>query len=373
MYRFLSVKKLFRTILTFIIILFFIILLTSLRKFTPNSHLLKLDKIPIKRSRIAIVMVMDELVEDEYTQAIRTLYCYTVHYRYSFIIINKKNNLKYFQQCVYRDFMFQRHCIISKFSYDKQHLYDYIIFIDGDVAVINPIQTIEKYLPKGKEEIIFYDRIYNKEISAGSYIMRNSKYSRDFLMFFANYDFKIPFTNDGRDNVALQSVFVDFVMDRRFLKEYDLCRWIWSTSIGFDTNMVVVSCMRWILEKYNESNDKNDYSSFDNGKLIILSKTSKRRWIRDTWLCDWKFCDDDFLLHGWKTSEIEKAVITFDKEFNPTTTTCLGEKFLSAWSYNDSSVVSCSEIDYSISLWIEYAIDNDIKDLNTSGILKLET
>lgn len=50
---------------------------------------------------------------------------------------------------------------------------DYVLYIDADMGVINPCHTIQEYLDiNDKVEIIFYERYYDHEIAAGSYLVR---------------------------------------------------------------------------------------------------------------------------------------------------------------------------------------------------------
>ena len=65
--------------------------------------------------------------------------------------------------------MFRRHCVVAEWM--SQHPeFDWIMFIDGDIAVVNPNHSIYEYI--NEEQIIFIDRLFNSEIMAGSYIAR---------------------------------------------------------------------------------------------------------------------------------------------------------------------------------------------------------
>nr|CAD2128872.1 unnamed protein product [Meloidogyne enterolobii] len=65
--------------------------------------------------------------------------------------------------------MFRRHCVVVEWM--SQHSeFEWILFIDGDMAVVNPNHSLFEYI--NGEQIIFYDRIYNHEIMAGSYLVK---------------------------------------------------------------------------------------------------------------------------------------------------------------------------------------------------------
>jgi hypothetical protein len=51
---------------------------------------------------------------------------------------------------------------------------EYVLFLDSDIAVINPSHLVEEFLPKSGAayDLIFYQRIFNGEIAAGSYFAR---------------------------------------------------------------------------------------------------------------------------------------------------------------------------------------------------------
>lgn len=76
--------------------------------------------------------------------------------------------------------MFQRHCVVA------QHLSswaeEWLLFIDADMAVVNPNHLIEEYVPMDPNvHIVFYKRIFNHEIMAGSYLIRSVSLSCSFV------------------------------------------------------------------------------------------------------------------------------------------------------------------------------------------------
>ncbi|VDM55758.1 unnamed protein product [Angiostrongylus costaricensis] len=61
--------------------------------------------------------------------------------------------------------------------------------MDSDIGVVNPKRRIEDFIDP-KMEIIFYDRFFNWEVAAGSYLVRNSNWSQAFLqgkLLFSRY------------------------------------------------------------------------------------------------------------------------------------------------------------------------------------------
>uniref|UniRef100_A0A913IAS6 Nucleotid_trans domain-containing protein n=1 Tax=Strongyloides stercoralis TaxID=6248 RepID=A0A913IAS6_STRER len=323
-------------------------------------------------NKIAIVMIFDGENFMDYEVAINTTYCYSLQYNYMFEIIDESDTSEYSVNCLQKDFMFRRHCILANFASKFDGIINYILFIDGDVGVINPLHKIEEYLPKNDEEIIFYDRIFNKEIAAGSYIMRNSFFTRNLLNSFANYEVNVSSSNDGRDNVALQVVILNLLNITMYVDEYDHCMELYKHSVGYDQNMMVVSCTRWILNRLDETPYNENFYTYKGGKIRIVRKLSSKRWVRDAFLTLGKFCDNDFLHHGWKSNIINqnKYEKIFKSEFNPSDDLCRSSNFLSAWNLNLSSKVTCDKIDYDIKMYIYYADMYDIKHIYLSNITK---
>jgi hypothetical protein len=71
--------------------------------------------------------------------------------------------------------MFQRHCALAHFLADNTEV-EWALFVDADMAVVNPNNLLEHYLPDyqsaNSPHLIFYERIFNGEIVAGSYFAR---------------------------------------------------------------------------------------------------------------------------------------------------------------------------------------------------------
>jgi hypothetical protein len=54
---------------------------------------------------------------------------------------------------------------------DNQWTADYVLFMDSDIAVINPRHRIEEFIDD-RFDLTFYDRFFNREIMAGSFLAR---------------------------------------------------------------------------------------------------------------------------------------------------------------------------------------------------------
>ncbi|CAL2040303.1 unnamed protein product [Caenorhabditis brenneri] len=166
-------------ICSFLFILFFF------RSSTQNSTI---------SAKIAIVIVLtNDTNPKEYEVAIKSVECYARAQSYHFQLVSDSN-----YNCYQKDKFFRRHCVVSKIL----PRFDAVLFIDADHGVVNPRRRIEEFMDP-KFDIVFYDRFFNWEVMAGSYIVKNTEYSLDFLSEFANFENNLPKGAHGSDNGAI--------------------------------------------------------------------------------------------------------------------------------------------------------------------------
>uniref|UniRef100_A0AC35G022 Nucleotide-diphospho-sugar transferase domain-containing protein n=1 Tax=Panagrolaimus sp. PS1159 TaxID=55785 RepID=A0AC35G022_9BILA len=187
------------------------------------AHLLKL----LLGLNIGVLVVIDQLQSlKNYDLAQDTVTCYCRKFKYKLIRIAMDRNPELRKKCPQKDFMFQRHCVTINVLRDNPEL-EYILFLDADMGIINPNHLIEEYI-NPKFDILFYERIFNFEVMAGSYIVKNTPYSITFLKDWIEYENKLPDSFHGTDNAAIHQILVDWYNpnDKRDLK----CRLIWEES-----------------------------------------------------------------------------------------------------------------------------------------------
>jgi hypothetical protein len=230
--------------------------------------------------------------------------------------------------------MFQRHCVTINILHDNPEL-EYILFLDADMGIVNPNHLIEEYIDP-KFGLTFYERIFNFEVMAGSYIVKNTPYAVQFLKEWVSYEKKLPNSFHGTDNAAIHQVLVGWYSpnDKRNIK----CQQIWEKSKNWDGVWMYVACARSLL---------NNTLVFD--KIKILPKSFHLSWARDGWLTNSQWSPKDFIFHGWQKRRLQK--IEFAGWFNPLIDNeyfdlqrCFPNQANLNWKYKDTFIKRNDEI-----------------------------
>ncbi|EYC38068.1 hypothetical protein Y032_0745g2005 [Ancylostoma ceylanicum] len=281
----------------------------------------------VKKSVAIVVVVQNDHNKEQYQQAQDTIECYAVHHRYTFYYVNVHSNATLSSTCPQKDFMFQRHCVVAELMSSWPE--EWLLFLDADMAVINPNHLIEEYIPSDPDiHIVFYKRIFNHEVMAGSYLIRNSGLSRKFLTHWSLYEFSLPKSFHGSDNGAIHSVIASFELPE-LRKVREKCEELWAASKDFNSLSFYEVCMQLIL------------SSNPLKHILIIDKGSNS-WARDGWLTNSAWCDKDFILHGWQKKRKDKMQFArwhsplVDRVWNKTL--CRTSEAYLNWRYKDSFI-----------------------------------
>lgn len=131
--------------------------------------------IPNRSARIAMLIVYTNY--SDYQHATHTLLCYAKSKGYTAIHTMPYNDPVVREHCNGVDnIYFLKLCA----AYAYLLRYDFIFFLDGDNAVLNPRHRLEEYIHP-QADLIFYERLFSGEIASGSFFIKNSPAGRNFM------------------------------------------------------------------------------------------------------------------------------------------------------------------------------------------------
>ncbi|KHJ93658.1 hypothetical protein OESDEN_06427 [Oesophagostomum dentatum] len=274
--------------------------------------------------------------------------CYARVWNYEYRILNSSH---YMNECPQKDKFFRRHCVVAK----TLPLFDYILFLDADIGVVNPKRLIEEYID-ANAEIVFYDRFYNWEIMAGAYLVKNTRWAQQFLYGFANYEFRLPKSFHGTDNGALHAYIAEVILSPNDSGLAE-CLFVYNQSRGYEDLFMYEACIRDLL---------GNGTNF--GLIKILKKGTG--WARDNWMTNSLWSPErDFMMHNWKLNQLKsyrRTPVSFvgdsdAKWYNP----LAGPISLSfcicgnvSWAYDENLIRTREDVDKRLQ---EYAAEVEIR------------
>uniref|UniRef100_A0A0N5AU09 Glycosyltransferase n=1 Tax=Syphacia muris TaxID=451379 RepID=A0A0N5AU09_9BILA len=292
------------------------------------------------RIDIAIVTVLKNGDNyDNYKLAQDLFHCYAIYHNYSWLVIDVSSNKTLQRLCPQNDYIKS----------------EWILFIDADMCVINPNHLIEEWIDDNYS-IIFYLRTFNFEVAAGSYLVKNTPYSRKFLSHWANYEKNLPNSYHGSDNGAIHSVMMDMVQPEK-LYEKKQCEKFWKEARYYWISLwTYEACIQYLLGA-NKSWLR---------KVKILNKT--KSWVRDVWLTNSVWSNEDFVLHGWQMRKLNKAIFAgWELPLTSDTvnlSSCSTDKAYINWAYKKCYMKSQSEVQALLSKTIDSVDSEYEKTLN---------
>uniref|UniRef100_A0A7E4V0K6 Nucleotid_trans domain-containing protein n=1 Tax=Panagrellus redivivus TaxID=6233 RepID=A0A7E4V0K6_PANRE len=249
----------------------------------------------VENERIAIVLTVQKGSDyKDYEPGLNTIKCYAKHHGYQLHLLNLTDVPEWTVKCNQTDVFFKRHCAVVDFLERNIKTIDYMLYLDADMGVINPTHMIQEYFKEDGVEMTFYDRYYNHEIMAGSYLVKNTKYARDFIKFWADYFYRLPKSFHGTDNGCIHQVF----MEQHFKSNATTaqkCYPLWAKSKIFNDLFRYQACTRHYLGM--------NTTLYCDGKVKLIRKGTWG-YARDGWLTKTRWAPSDFIFHGWKVSKL---------------------------------------------------------------------
>lgn len=238
-----------------------------------------------------------------YKIALDSIRCYTASTGYELKIIDIFNDERVNRHCSsYNSVFFRRHCAVKHYLDDT----DWMLVIDADTGVVNPNHCIEEYIDD-RVDIIFYERFFNWEFASGNYLIKNTKFAKNFLQKWADYDLYKREKDwwNGLDNGVLHILIMELVLPKH-VHEAKICRNIWYRARSYETYVPYVICVRTYLGA----------TRLWPRKIKILRRGHS--FCRDRYHTNDAWCKKDFMLHGWKDSFINVTgwESPFYKEFD---------------------------------------------------------
>ncbi|CAB04245.3 Nucleotide-diphospho-sugar transferase domain-containing protein [Caenorhabditis elegans] len=333
-------------------ILFLIVIFSFIATYYPltmhNEHdeeenLEYFDQFSMKRNvhnekrDITVLIIVNNLgrAESEYSISLNTVRCYCQKHNYRLEIVEDTEFRNFCQQ---ENSMYRRHCIVGHLLRNN----DFIFLLDPGMTILNTEIRLEQFTDE-KYALTMFDKFSNWEIETNSYVVKNTYWSRNFLMKLADFESKLPFSST--DNVAIH-ILIQKDFYPQFTEEAGTCLKILENLEFSTSNSAIMytfeACIRAVIGENHE---------FKN--LRILKKGTG--WARDIWLTESKWSQQrDFMLSGLKYSlktEISNGILSnifLGKESWKSPflkTPFLGECDEKDWIHDQSLITTKTEIE----------------------------
>ncbi|KAE9413934.1 hypothetical protein Angca_001766 [Angiostrongylus cantonensis] len=263
--------------------------------------------------KLAIVEVIEPDTQPNFYQhAMMSVSCYARIQGYDFRIVFSSN---YSKECPHKDIYLRRHCVVAHVLQQ----YDAVLYIDADMGVVNPRRRLEEFIDEDTE-IAFFDRFYNWEVAAGSYIVRNTEWTVEFLKTFADYEYKLPRDYHGTDNGALHAHLAEVLFGKERKTELAFCLRIYYNLNSYEDLFTFEACVRQMLGLHTKIGKIQIYKKVSLAYYMVAMKMFRllritsapnmregTAWVRDNWMTNSKWSPDrDFMIHNWKITQLRK-------------------------------------------------------------------
>ncbi|EYC01161.1 hypothetical protein Y032_0110g201 [Ancylostoma ceylanicum] len=316
------------TVLTFLGILYFCHFATLFGNMAaiPESRYLRypprinMSECPLYFGKVSVFVAYTPSIRSEFGVAQNSLDCYLKSTNYTKFMVDLDNDPRVNKSCWMHK---SKHCAASIFVKDT----DWMLVLDADTGVVNPNHCIEEWIDN-RVDILFYERMFNFEIAAGNYLVKNSAWAIKFLQDWAGHEFTQSKKWHAHDQGGLMMNILKSLMPEA-VHEQKQCASYWRNATNYATYMASVICVRLAL------GSKRIWP----GKIRLYRRA--HAWVRDRWMTYDKWCDQDFMFHGWQEGSISKLDISpFHSDIDPNN---CGVGY-QGWTWNMSMRKSTREI-----------------------------
>ncbi|KAI6190816.1 hypothetical protein M3Y97_00159500 [Aphelenchoides bicaudatus] len=216
-----------------------------------------------------------------YKIAQASLQCYLKSTPYKYFYIDIDKDVRTLGRCNQTNVYYKRHCVAAHYL----HEVDWMLFLDGDIGVVNPNHCVEEWIDD-RVDMIFYERFFK--------LMKNTEKSKRFLLDFANMEYEQFEGFTGYDNGVLQILILQAALPGA-IAEIKACDAIYKRSKTLEQYYNYVTCVKLQLGA----------SRVFPGSVRIYRRA--HGWARDSKLAGNKWSDSDFMFHSWKASELNST------------------------------------------------------------------
>lgn len=288
------------------------------------------------------IVYVKSSMKTHYSVAQKTLHCYLKSVDYKFIAVDLDRDRRVKNACTHDQLFFKKHCAAAQYLEDT----DWMLVLDADTGVVNPNHCIEEWIDP-RVDIVFYERAFNWEIASGNYLIKNTPFAKKFLMDWADWQYKQPSNWNGADNGVLQMHIMQTVLPDA-VQESKNCDRIWRQGRNYETYMAFVTCVKVYLGARR----------LWPGKLRILRRL--HGWVRDWFLTSDRWCDRDFMMHGWKKQNIHADGWPSPFEEVPDPSKC--GRSTTGWHWRSLSHVTVEEMSKLLRTFESYSAANHPKE-----------